>query len=96
MPVTVLRCESDHRDLSFFPPLSPQQRAWHININVLDAKLLQSCLTLCNPMDYSPPGSSVHGDSPGKNTGVDCHALLEGIFPTQESNPGLPHDRQTL
>ena len=28
MPVTVLRCESDHRDLSFFPPLSPQQRAW--------------------------------------------------------------------
>ena len=61
MPVTVLRCESDHRDLSFFPPLSPQQRAWHININVLDAKLLQSCLTLCNPMDYSPAGFSVHG-----------------------------------
>ena len=30
----------------------------------------QSRLTLCDPMDYSPPGSSVHGDSPGKNTGV--------------------------
>ena len=30
----------------------------------------QSCLTLCDPMDCSPPGSSVHGDSPGKNTGV--------------------------
>ena len=39
----------------------------------------------------SPPGSSVHGDSPGKNTGVGCHALLQGIFPTQGSNPGLPH-----
>ena len=38
----------------------------------------RSCLTLCNPMDHSPPGSSVHGDSLGKNTGVDCHALLRG------------------
>ena len=42
-------------------------------------------------MDYSPPGSSVHGDSPGKNTGVGCHALLQRIFPTQGSNPGLLH-----
>ena len=36
----------------------------------------QSCLTLCNPTDCSLPGSSVHGDSPGKNTGVSCVALL--------------------
>ena len=50
----------------------------------------------CNPMDYSPPGSFVHGDSPGRNTGVGCHALLRGIFPTQGSNPGLPHCRQIL
>ena len=42
----------------------------------------QSCLTLCNPRDCSPPGSSVHGDSPGKNTGAGCHALLQRIFPT--------------
>ena len=35
-------------------------------------------------------------DSPGKNTGVGCHSLLQGIFPTQGSNPGLPHCRQTL
>ena len=42
-------------------------------------------------MDCSLWGSSVHGDSPGKNIGVGCHALLQGIFPTQESNPGLPH-----
>ena len=48
-------------------------------------------------MDCSPPGSSVHGDSPGKNTGVGCHALLpQGIFPTQGSNPGLQYGRQTL
>ena len=42
-------------------------------------------------MDCSPQGSSVLGDSPGKNTGMGCHALLQGIFATQGSNPGLPH-----
>ena len=36
------------------------------------------------------------GDSPGKNTGVGCHFLLQGIFPTQGSNPGLLHCRQIL
>ena len=36
-----------------------------------------------DPMDCSPPDSSVHGNSPGKNTGGGCHALLQGIFPTQ-------------
>ena len=35
-------------------------------------------------------------DFPGKSTGVGCHCLLQGIFPTQGSNPGLPHCRQTL
>ena len=48
----------------------------------------QICLTLCNPVDCSPPGSSVHGASPGKNTGVGCQALLQVIFPTQGSSPG--------
>jgi len=54
----------------------------------------QSCVTLCNPMDYSPAGSSVHGDSPSKSTGVGCHAVLQGIFRTQGSKSGLPHCRQ--
>ena len=53
----------------------------------------QLCLTLYNPMDCSLPGSSVHGDSPGKNTGVGCHSLLQGIFPPQELNRGLLHCR---
>ena len=39
----------------------------------------QSCLTLCDPMDCSPAGSSVHGNSPGKNTGVGCHAIPEWV-----------------
>ena len=56
----------------------------------------KSHLTLCNPMDCSLPGSSVHRDSPGKNIGVGCHALLQGIFPIQGSSPGLPHCRQIL
>ena len=47
------------------------------------AKSLHTCLTLCDPMDSSTPGSSVHGIlPPGKNTGVGCHFLLQGIFPT--------------
>ena len=49
----------------------------------------QSCPTLCYPMDCSPPGSSVPLDSPGQNTGVGYHFLLQGIFPTQGSNPHL-------
>ena len=48
------------------------------------APWLQSRPPLCNPMSCSPPGSSVHG-----NTGVGCHALLQGIFKTQGWNPHL-------
>ena len=56
----------------------------------------QLCPTLCNPMDCSPPGSSVHGDSPGKNTEVSCHALIQRIFPIQALNLGVLHCRQIL
>ena len=44
---------------------------------VLLCSVAQLCPTLCNPMCCNPPGSSVHGDSPGKNAGVGCHALLQ-------------------
>ena len=53
----------------------------------------QLCLTLCDIMDCSPPGSSVHEDSPGKNSGIGCNALLQWIFRTQGLNPDLPHCR---
>ena len=46
----------------------------------------KSCLNLCIPMDCSLTGSSVHGIFPGKDTGVGCHAILWGIFPTQRLN----------
>ena len=54
------------------------------------AQSLQSCLfvTLWTVALLCP------WNSPGKNPGVDCYALLQGIFPTQGSNPGLPHCRQ--
>ena len=47
-------------------------------------------------MNGSLPELPVHGVSPGKNIGVGCHALLQGIFPTQESNPGSLHCRRIL
>ena len=50
------------------------------------AKSLESCQTLCNPATLLCPW-----DSPGKNTGVGFHFLLQEIFPTQRLNPGLPH-----
>ena len=62
----------------------------------MKVKVTQLRPNLCNPMDYSPPGSSVHGDSSGKNSGVGCYALLQGIFPTQGLNPGFLHCRWIL
>ena len=59
-------------------------------------EVTQLCPTLCDPMDCSLPGSSPHGILQAKSTGVGCHFLLQGIFPTQGSNPGLQHCRQTL
>ena len=64
----------------------------------------QSCPTLCNSTDCSPPGFSVHGilhgefwsDKNGKNTGVDCYSLLQRNFPTQRLNPGLLPYKQIL
>ena len=51
----------------------------------------KSCLSFFDPTDYSLPGSFCPWGFPGKNTGVGCHFLLQGIFPTQGSNPRLLH-----
>ena len=48
------------------------------------------------PLRLQPTRLLCPWDFPGNSTGVDCHFLLQGIFPTQGSNPGLPHCRQTL
>ena len=80
-------------------PISPPVRINDTNLGVFiavlnevgpirlnNAQSLQSCPTLCNPMDCN----LCPWDSPGKNTGVGCHALLQRIFPTRESNSRLP------
>ena len=89
-----------HRDNSIW-----QQRKrleWHSCTDLLrmpaschvplesELEVPQLCLTLCDPMDYSP------WNPPGQNTGVSSLSLLQGIFRTQGSNPCLPHCRQIL
>ena len=56
----------------------------------------KSCPIVAAPWTVAPPGSPVHGDSPGENSGVGCHFLLPGIVPTRESSPRLLHCRQSL
>ena len=95
----------------FFDPLIWLLRSWTNNLEYIYVHVcvcvcvcmlccaMLSCSVMSNslwPHGCSPPGSSVHGNSPGKNTGVSCHALLWGIFPTQRLNPGLPHCKQIL
>ena len=54
----------------------------------------ESCSVVSNSL--RPHGLMSPWDSPGKNTIVGCHAILQGIFPTQGSNPRLPRSRQIL
>ena len=61
--------------------------------------LLLSCSVKSNslqPRDYNLSGFSIHGDYPGQGTGMGSRSLLQGIFPTQGLNPGLPHCKWIL
>ena len=86
----------DYKTLSILPCATQQDLVgypFYIQWCVL---VTQLCPTLCDPLDCNQPSSSVHGDSPGKNPGVGCHALLQGIFSTQEKNLDSLHCRQIL
>ena len=68
----------------------------YVDPHAMPCSVAQSCLTLCDPVDCSSPGASIHGIFQAKNTGVGCHLLLrgillQGILPTQESNSHLFH-----
>ena len=65
-------------------------------MKVKERELAQLCLTLCYPMDCSPPGFSYSWNFPGKSTGVGWHFLLQGMFLAQGSNLCLLHWRQML
>ena len=70
--------------------MTPTKKSLSTLICAVSCLVAQLCLTLCDLVHYSPPGSSVHWDSSGKDTGVCCHALLQGNFPSQGLNAGLP------
>ena len=85
------QCEKQEESIHFLsrireavPSISPIKECSRL---VCCCSVAKSCPTLCDPMDCSPSGSSVHGIFPGKNTGVGCCFLLLGIFLTQRSNP---------
>ena len=65
-------------------------------VRVSEVKVGQLCLTLWDTRDCSMPGSSLLGDSTGQSTGVGSSSLLQGIFPTQGSNPILLHCRRII
>ena len=64
--------------------------SWYVHYVCVLCLVAQSCPPLCDPMDCSLPGSSVHGNSPGKKTGVGCHALLQENLPTPGIEPRSP------
>ena len=64
------------------------KRTLFVQVCVVLCLVTQSHLTLCNPMDCNPPGSCL-SDSPGKNTGVGCHAFLQGSSSRGLPNPGI-------
>ena len=78
--------------LIIFKPLKTIYLWIKLMVNLKEL-VAQSC-QLLNSMDYNPPGCP--WDSPGKKTGADSHALLQGIISTQGSNLGLLHCRQIL
>ena len=72
-----------------FATLSGLHSAWTFRILMpfgISCVCVQLCLSLCNPMDCSPPGSSVYGFFPGKNTRVGFHFLLHLISLTKHNN----------
>ena len=98
LPTRTNRASSEGPGLCWdldWPPLDPQHPEQRLS-HSCRCSVTQSCPTLPNPMDCSPARLLCQWDSPGKNTGMGCHFLLQGIFPMQESNQHLLFDRWIL
>ena len=74
---------------SLFPGQDHSAALFLSNMHIVALQLLSHIWLFWDPMDCILPGSSVHGNFPGKNTRVDCHFLPQGIFLNQGSNPHL-------
>ena len=81
--------------LGFWTQKGEMKNQIAMNQHIGESEVAQSCPTLCDPMDCNIPASSLWGFL-GKSSRVGCHFLLQGIFPTQGSNPSLRHCRQML
>ena len=88
-------CNKFSKDLKKEKPLHTNTHI-HFSTDILVVVQLLSCVRLLRPHGLQPTRLLYPWDFPVKNTGVGCHFLLQGIFPTQESNPGLLHCRQIL
>ena len=84
--VTLCFSEADLTD-GIKASLSSGFRRWWLSL---------SCVQLLRPHGLKPSRLLYPWNSPGKNPGVGCHSLLQGIFPTQGLNPGLLNCRQIL
>ena len=102
-------CDSTITNSSHFPPKIPlcntedetapfllAHKMISFLLSCLKVLVTQSCRTLCDPMDSKPTRLLSPRNSPDKKTGVSCHSLLQGIFPTQGSNLSFPHCGQSL
>ena len=98
-----MELHSLYNDFRYMIPLGSQSLKVQVNyvllyiviklrpITVVYAKSLQLCPNLCDPVDCAPTRLLCPRGSPGKTSGVSCHALLQGIVQIQGSNPGLLH-----
>ena len=88
----------DHGAPKFGLDVAVQPRSWNHQHKVCCVCVLSQWVLFnsLQPHGCSPPGSSVQGETPGKNTRVGFHAILQGVFPTPGLNSGLPHRRQIL
>ena len=84
MSTSPIHCTDSGMHWISIPPLNGLAKLrWY---QCVCAKSLSWCLTFCDPTDCSPPSSSIHGIFQGKNIGMGCHFLLQGIFLTQGLN----------
>ena len=108
LPPTRLACYWSWLNLSFndfkkrivMPTLKSDEEPYRSWKNTMH-HIVKKVKSLSRVQLFATPWTVAHQalcpwDSPGKNTGVGCHFLLQGIFPTQGSKPGLPHCRQVL